>query len=235
MTTSPAHNPESEPLSANDNLNQAGETELGILFNLSVVMLCIVDVDGHFQRVSVGFEANLGWSAEALMTKSYFDFVHADDQQLAQANLQRLTADSPTVQFDHRFQTKEGDYKWLSWSVQLADDSLLYATAQDITARKLAEMQYHEQEERTRLILEASLDALISIDIEGRITEWNRQAEAIFGWSQAEAVGTLLSDTIIPAQYREAHKAGLARYLKTGEGPILSKRVEIQGLRRQGA
>jgi len=89
-------------------------------------------------------------------------------------------------------------------------------------------------EERLAAILDSSLDAVITMDAEGRITGWNRQAAETFGWTADEAIGRPLSGMIIPERYREAHRVGLARYLATGEGPILRMRVEINGLRRDG-
>jgi diguanylate cyclase (GGDEF)-like protein/PAS domain S-box-containing protein len=68
----------------------------------------------------------------------------------------------------------------------------------------------------------------------GFITDWNPQAEATFGWSREEAVGRVLSDTIIPPRYREAHLRGLERFLETGEGPVLEQRFEIEALHRDG-
>ena len=69
---------------------------------------------------------------------------------------------------------------------------------------------------------------------DGLIAEWNRQAEITFGWPRAEAVGRVLSETIIPPQFREAHSRGLARFLATGEGPLLNRVLEVQALRRDG-
>ena len=69
---------------------------------------------------------------------------------------------------------------------------------------------------------------------DGLITEWNRQAEITFGWPRAEAVGRVLSETIIPPQFREAHTRGLARFLATGEGPVLNRVLEVPALRRDG-
>ncbi len=69
---------------------------------------------------------------------------------------------------------------------------------------------------------------------DGLIAEWNRQAEITFGWPRAEAVGRVLSETIIPPQLREAHSRGLARFLATGEGPLLNRVIEVQALRRDG-
>jgi PAS domain S-box-containing protein len=92
-----------------------------------------------------------------------------------------------------------------------------------------------ESEERTRLILETALDAVVSIDSDGKITGWNPQAEAVFGWKREEILGRLLADTIIPHLQREAHRDGLRRYLATGEGVVLNKRVELSALRRDGS
>jgi len=85
-----------------------------------------------------------------------------------------------------------------------------------------------------KAVLDTALDAIITMNPAGRITGWNSQAESIFGWGAAEAVGSILSDLIIPPQHREAHGKGLARFLATGEGPILGKRIAITALRRDG-
>jgi PAS domain S-box-containing protein len=89
-------------------------------------------------------------------------------------------------------------------------------------------------EARTRLTVETALDAVIVMDAEGSIREWNPQAEKMFGWPRAEAIGRRLSETIVPPQYREAHEQGLRRFWATGEGSVLNRRFEITALRRSG-
>ena len=91
-----------------------------------------------------------------------------------------------------------------------------------------------ESESRLRSILDATLDAVITMDAQGRITEWNARAQAMFGWTQAEALGQRLHDTIIPTQHRQAHRRGLARFLATGEARILNRRLEMTARRRNG-
>ena len=66
---------------------------------------------------------------------------------------------------------------------------------------------------------------MIVIDNNGYITQWNPKAESIFGWSSDEVKGKLLSDTIIPDRYKEAHQKGLKRFLQTGEGPVIGKTI----------
>ena len=104
----------------------------------------------------------------------------------------------------------------------------------EIIERKRAEEALRQNEERTRLIVEFALDAVITMDAQGLITVWNPQAETIFGWSREDAVGRRLAETIIPPQYREAHDRGVQHFLATGEGPVLNKRIEITALHRDG-
>jgi PAS domain S-box-containing protein len=92
-----------------------------------------------------------------------------------------------------------------------------------------------DSEERTRSVVDSALDAVIVMNARGRITDWNPQAEQMFGWPREEVIGVKLSETIIPSQYREAHEKGLQHYLKTGEGHVLGRRLEITALRRDGS
>lgn len=97
-----------------------------------------------------------------------------------------------------------------------------------------AEQETRDSERKLRSIIESALDAVVTINSEGVVTEWNRQAEAIFGFTAEEAIGIALTETIIPEQFREAHNKGMAHYLKTGEGPVLNQKIEIAALRKSG-
>ena len=82
--------------------------------------------------------------------------------------------------------------------------------------------------------LDDALDAFIGIDAESRIVAWNVQAAATFGWSAEEAIGRMLWDTIIPPAYRDAHQRGMERFRKTGQAPVVSQRLELSALHRDG-
>ncbi|MBI3468760.1 MAG: PAS domain S-box protein [Planctomycetes bacterium] len=107
-------------------------------------------------------------------------------------------------------------------------------TCTDITERKRAQDELQENEKRTRLIIDTARDAFIAIDAQGRIIDWNPQAELTFGWSRSEAIGRSVAETIIPEQHRAAHHQGLERFLATGEGQFLNRRIEITALHRDG-
>jgi len=88
--------------------------------------------------------------------------------------------------------------------------------------------------EHLRWILDSAHEAFVSMDAGGFVTDWNRAAEETFGWAQADAVGKVLADLIIPPALRDAHWDGLKHYLATGEGPVLSQRLELSALHRDG-
>ncbi len=100
--------------------------------------------------------------------------------------------------------------------------------------RKRAEEAVRASEARLKALLDSALDACVTMDEAGRITSWSAAAEAVFGWPASEAIGRSLAATIIPRQHREGHARGLARFLETGEGPILRQRIEITALHRDG-
>ncbi len=104
----------------------------------------------------------------------------------------------------------------------------------EIEERKRVEASLVASEERTRRILETAGDAFVAIDESGVITAWNRQAELTFGWAAQEVIGRPLEETLIPAEQRVAHRRGLQRFLATGEGPVLGRRLELSGLHRDG-
>jgi PAS domain S-box-containing protein len=90
------------------------------------------------------------------------------------------------------------------------------ALALDVTDPKRAEEALRQSEQRTRMIIDTALDAVVSMDSCGIITDWGAQAERMFGWPRAEAMGQRMSDTIIPQRYRDAHNRGLKKFLRRG-------------------
>jgi PAS domain S-box-containing protein len=85
-----------------------------------------------------------------------------------------------------------------------------------------------------RAMLDAALDAVVTMNIDGIITGWNQRAEELFRLPRDQAVGRLLGDTIVPPEFREAHSRGLAHYRATGEGPVLNQRIEVLAVDAQG-
>jgi two-component system sensor histidine kinase/response regulator len=85
-----------------------------------------------------------------------------------------------------------------------------------------------------QIVVATALDAFVGMDSKGLVVDWNQQAEATFGWPRDEAMGQVLAQMIVPERYRIAHEKGLRHFLVSGEGPVLSKRIEITALHRDG-
>lgn len=101
--------------------------------------------------------------------------------------------------------------------------------------RKESEKALRESETRKRAIMESALDCMITIDHEGKILEFNPAAERTFGYSKDALIGRNMADRIIPPHLRGRHREALARYLETGEGPVLNQRIETTGMRADGS
>jgi PAS domain S-box-containing protein len=89
-------------------------------------------------------------------------------------------------------------------------------------------------EARKSAVLEFALDCIITIDGDGKITEFNPAAEATFGYRREDVLGKYMAELIIPPTLREQHYRGLARYRETGEGALLRNPLELRGLRSDG-
>jgi PAS domain S-box-containing protein len=116
----------------------------------------------------------------------------------------------------------------------LATMDVLGSQVGQFVRRRRAEDAVRLRESRLRAVLEAALDAVVMIDADGTVVGWNPAAERIFGYQAEEAMGREMADLIVPPELRDHHREGLARFVETGYGPILDRRVEITGMRRDG-
>jgi PAS domain S-box-containing protein len=103
------------------------------------------------------------------------------------------------------------------------------------TGRKVAEQAVQESERRKAAILEGALDAVVTIDYEGRIIEFNPAAERMFGFAADDVVGRVMADLIVPERLRGQHHEGMAAYLVAGQGKVLNRRLEMPALRSDGS
>lgn len=133
----------------------------------------------------------------------------------------------------------------LSSQLSMTNDNLQAASVATGEARARAEeaLRHASEAERAQArlakqnaaVLSSTLDSIIAMDADGRITEFNRAAEEAFGYRRQDVLGKALCETIVPHRYRDAHSAGLARYLATGEERVIGKRLELPAMRSDGS
>jgi PAS domain S-box-containing protein len=105
----------------------------------------------------------------------------------------------------------------------------------NVAEQRQAARVLRASEDRKTAMFEAALDCIISMDHTGTIIEFNSAAERTFGYSRDDVLGRELATIIIPPGLRESHRQGLARYLVTGEGPVLNQRLELSALHSNGS
>jgi PAS domain S-box-containing protein len=116
----------------------------------------------------------------------------------------------------------------------LATMGLLGSLVGQFVARRQAEEEVRANESRLRAMLEAALDAVVTMDHQGRVVGWNHAATAIFGYHPNEVMGREMAELIVPPTLRRAHRQGLARALEGQPPRILDRRLELTGMRRDG-
>lgn len=107
-------------------------------------------------------------------------------------------------------------------------------TFRDVTEQRRAEQELRQSEARKTAILEAALDCIITMDHEGHVVEFNPAAERTFGYKRQEIINQELCRFIVPPSLQERHRAGVARFVATGEGTVLGKRLDLPALRADG-
>jgi len=103
----------------------------------------------------------------------------------------------------------------------------------EVEERKRMEKALVENEARKRMTLLTAFDGIILIDSTNRIVECNPSVERMFGYPEGELCGTDIA-ALMPERYRQAHRAGIKRFLETGKSSLQKKVIELEGLRKNG-
>ncbi|MDX1501991.1 MAG: ATP-binding protein [Thermoanaerobaculia bacterium] len=115
------------------------ERDLRRLFELSLDLMCVGGFDGYFKMVNPAFERVLGIPEEELLSRRFVEFVHEEDVAKTLAEVEHLAAGGHTIDFENRYRTADGDYRWLAWrAAPVRETGQIYAVARDVTETKRA-------------------------------------------------------------------------------------------------
>jgi len=237
----------------------ASEARFRSVFDIASVGIALVAPDGGWISVNKALCDIVGYSEEELWRLTFQQITHPED---VAADLDLLRAlergELDQYQLEKRYIRKDGSTVWINLNVspkRNADGQVEYyvSVIKDIDAQKTAQAaltalnlelerrveartaELHAREAEIRSVVENAYDAYISLDEQGLVTAWNRQAEDTFGWPREEALGRSLDDLIIPEEYRERHRHGMQRFLATRFASAVDQRLELPALRRDGS
>ena len=198
-----------------------------------------IDPEGRIKTWNKGAERIKGYKANEIIGKNISTFYTPEEieKNAPENNLKRAKENG-------RFETegwrvrKDGSQFWADVVINAlyneAGELKGFAkVTKDVSERKKIEQQLKDSEEQLQTIFSVSPDALIVINDEGNIIRWNTKAEKIFGWNFAEVLGKPMHKLIMPEKYVERHLKGFENFLKTGEGPIINKTIEVTALNRK--
>ncbi|MCY1077591.1 ATP-binding protein [Archangium lansingense] len=152
-------------ISTDITLQKRAEEERDRFFQLAPDMFCIAGLDAYFKRVNPAFTRVLGWSEEELLARPFLDLIHPEDRERTNHELAEIGQGAHALQFENRYQCKNGTWRWLSWTTAPATpEGMIYAAARDITVQREVQEAVHQLNhqlekrvsERTRQLEEAN-------------------------------------------------------------------------------
>lgn len=203
--------------------------------------VCMLDPDGRISSWNTGAEVVFGYRAHEIVGKHFRCFYPAAEQDAGKPehDLEVATRTGRFEEEDRRLRQDGTLFRAHVDMRALRDDSGALRgftqVTRDVTERREAEEALRRSEARKSAILETALDAIVTMDQEARIIEWNPAAEKIFGYSRELALGRAFTDLMTAASNEELARKGLTRYLQTGRGRLLGQRMELVAIRAHGA
>jgi two-component system, cell cycle sensor histidine kinase and response regulator CckA len=227
----------------------ANEVRLRRIFEHSAVGIAMVHSDGSISDANPSYLKMLGYSQVELSCLTVSDITHPYDMQAEEALLQEILAGKRTTyRMTKRYLRKDGSIFWgrlTATRVPAGDDgrdSIGVGMVEDISEQRAAEEALERDAEERRVfaeklkqttetlqtLIDASPLAIVTVDREGRVRSWNAAAEAMFGWTAAEAVGRVMP--YVPAEAQAEFLESIGRVL---EGEALTG-VQAERCRRDG-
>ncbi|MEC4984258.1 MAG: PAS domain S-box protein [Oscillatoria sp. PMC 1068.18] len=176
---------------------QAKTQELDRFFSVTLDLLCIADIDGHFRRLNHQWEKSLGYPLRELENSQLVDYLHPDDLQPTLNAIAQLRQQQTVFSFINRYRRCDGSYIWLEWRA-VPVDNLIYAAARDISKqqaalreRKQSELQLKEAKDQLELVLQASSEGFWDWNLTTNEIYFSPRWKEMFGYQDEELENSL--------------------------------------------
>ena len=216
---------------------QAKEQQYRAIFDGSVDPMVLWDRALRTVDVNAAFARVTGLARDDVVGRHWSERADADDLRRLLPHIEAALA-GREVQVIERVARDDGtpfDIELRYLPVSLGGEPFALGIGRDVTERLERERELRRSEARLRATVEAAFDGVIAMDADGRIVEFNRAAERVFGHRRDDVVGRALADVIVPPRHRDAHARGLRQYRHgSGRGPMLGRLVETTALTADG-
>jgi PAS domain S-box-containing protein len=176
----------------------------------------------------------LGYTEEELLERDPLELTHPEDLEITRdLRKQLFRGEISSYDVEKRFLTKDGETRAVRLNVSLIrddDGAPLFSVGRMVDLTQLKKLLASQA-----AMIKGALDAIVGMDGDGLITEFNPAAERIFGYSREVALGRPLADLIMPSRSREAHNRGFRRVVAGGASRLLDERIEVTAMRVDGS
>lgn len=159
-------------------------------FNMSLDVLVIASKD-TFVKINPTLSRILGYTDKELLSNSYLKYIHPDDIEITQKEIEKLQTGVNTINFENRWICKDGTIKWLSWLASPdTTTGLLYAVAHDITENKLKREELTEVNYFLDTVLDNIPNMIVVKDAKDlKYLKFNKAAEKLLGHTSESVLG----------------------------------------------
>ncbi|MCH4293919.1 PAS domain S-box protein [Shewanella sp. 3B26] len=221
---------------------EEANTRLAAILETATDGYVLMDTQGVLKEVNPAVSRLFGYDASELIGANVAVLMPADIARLHQSYLDRFLAEgdarvlgSGREVVARRKNGEEFPIELHVSLIEMAGERLFLGLIEDLSEEKRHEAEIKRNESILVATLDASRDAFVTIDMAGRVQEFNDAATQMFGYRREEALGELLEELIIPLEYQAGHRAGLEHFKATGEGPVLNRQVELSACRKDGS
>ncbi|MCC5877239.1 MAG: PAS domain S-box protein, partial [Candidatus Sumerlaeia bacterium] len=159
-------------------------------FELSLDMISIIDMDGHFRRINPAWRQTLGYRIEDIRDKPFLDFVHPEDHEVTIAADADLRQGGTQTRFENRYRASDGTWRILLWTcISSVEDGAIYSITRDVTESRWAEVELRRSEERLQSIIDHSPALIMVKDLNQCYQLVNKRWEVLFGLKLNEVIG----------------------------------------------
>jgi PAS domain S-box-containing protein len=168
------------------------------------------DKDCSVEVISDGIESVLGYTPAQLISKEveWLSTVEPSDREHLRSEMKRAFDEKRSYQSEFRIRHRDGSTRWV-WEqgrgIYDEDGKVIafegYVT--DITSRKIADVAIRDREQRYRSVIETANSVIMCVSLDREITEWNAEAERVFGYARDDAMGKNPFELLVTADRRE--------------------------------